>query len=369
MRGAIALLATALGLAGCIRPGEERARLDPTVGLAETPEARVVVLEGLAAVRSLQPGELTLWASAPVVELGLTSLEAGDRRWRIQVDNAMPSAALVAADSAGDPLLATRLDLSLPTRRAWELDLPAGETISIRIAPPDADDLGAFRFAVLSDIQEGIGSVQDIYALMNEDPDLRFVVSAGDLTEAGTPGELDRFQDELEGLDVPFFTTNGNHDAGPPPKHWHARFGRHSLSFAYRGVRFHLIDSANATIDPLVMDWLDGWLDQAHADGHQQVFVTHHAPLDPIGERNGAFGSRNEAAALLNRLAAAGVGLCLYGHVHSYYAFENAGIPAYISGGGGALPERLDGIGRHYLTVDADPERGVDQVQLVRVGG
>ena len=43
-------------------------------------------------------------------------------------------------------------------------------------------------------------------------------------------------------------------------------------------------------------------------------------------------------AKLLGMLSAAGVDLTLYGHVHTYLEFTNAGIPAYISGGGGAIP-------------------------------
>jgi len=78
----------------------------------------------------------------------------------------------------------------------------------------------------------------------------------------------------------------------------------------------------------------------------------HIPPLDPVGERNAAFGSRDEAGALLERLAEGKVDLTLYGHIHSYYTFQNAGIPAFISGGGGAHPERMDGIGRHYVTVE-----------------
>ncbi|NPC52723.1 metallophosphoesterase, partial [Corallococcus exiguus] len=50
-----------------------------------------------------------------------------------------------------------------------------------------------------------------------------------------------------------------------------------------------------------------------------------------------------------------------------YYSFSNAGIPAYISGGGGAIPERFDGVGRHFLAVDVDPSAGVREVGLVRV--
>jgi hypothetical protein len=48
-----------------------------------------------------------------------------------------------------------------------------------------------------------------------------------------------------------------------------------------------------------------------------------------------------------------------------------AGIPAYISGGGGAIPERFDGIGRHFLVVelgkDSQGHNAVDDVRVVRV--
>jgi hypothetical protein len=59
-------------------------------------------------------------------------------------------------------------------------------------------------------------------------------------------------------------------------------------------------------------------------------------------------------------------GLTLYGHIHTYHPFSNGGIPAYISGGGGAIPERLDGIGRHFMVVDVNP-KAVEQVGMVPV--
>jgi len=70
--------------------------------------------------------------------------------------------------------------------------------------------------------------------------------------------------------------------------------------------------------------------------------------------------------ALLEKLAAGSVDLTLYGHIHSYYSYENAGIPAVISGGGGAHPERMDGIGRHYVVVTLDDTR-VLGTEVVRV--
>jgi 3',5'-cyclic AMP phosphodiesterase CpdA len=93
----------------------------------------------------------------------------------------------------------------------------------------------------------------------------------------------------------------------------------------------------------------------------------HIPPLDPVGVRNGAFANRNEAAKLLARLAGGNVDLTLYGHIHSYYRFDNAGIDAHISGGGGAIPERFDDVGRHYLVVTVDASTGIGARELVRI--
>jgi Icc-related predicted phosphoesterase len=126
-----------------------------------------------------------------------------------------------------------------------------------------------------------------------------------------------------------------------------------------------MIDSASATLDPLVYDWLDSWL--ANARSGVNIVAMHIPPLDPTGVRNGAFASRGEAAALLAGFAEARVDLTLYGHIHSYYEFTNAGIQAFISGGGGAIPERFDDIGRHFMVIEVDADRGVTGTRVVRV--
>lgn len=98
------------------------------------------------------------------------------------------------------------------------------------------------------------------------------------------------------------------------------------------------------------------------------IFVTHYAPLDPVGPRNSGFKSRREAAKMLKMLAECRVDAAFFGHIHSFYQFSSANIPSYISGGGGAIPERLDGVSRHYLVVDVEPmQNRVSTVGLVRV--
>ena len=355
------LFAVGVGLAlGCERPSEERAKRDLSVGRASSGGLDVHVVGGLAAVRSLEAERIVLWSSAPGWELELETSAA--KTVRLDVQNAMTDAELSALEQNAR---VTAVTDEPSTRKSFDVELPPG-TSRFRFATPDAGERGTFRFALMSDVQEAIDDVQDIYERMNEEPDVRFLLGAGDLTQQGTEEQLRRFRDELLALDVPYYTTLGNHELGSDdPPLYQDWFGRANFQFSFRGVVFTMLDSASATLDPLVYDWLDGWLARGRDSVH--VVAMHIPPLDPTGVRNGAFASRGEAAALLARFAEYGVDLTLYGHIHSYYEFDNAGIPAFISGGGGAIPERFDDMGRHFMVIDVDADGGVENARVVRV--
>jgi hypothetical protein len=339
--------------AGCMTPADDRARRDEEIGRASAGEARVEVAGGLAAVLAFAPGELVLWAGAPALDLTLS----GAGPWTITARNLLSDARLSGA--AGVVEEAGRI----PTEKRWRI--AGGGELALRLAPPDEADTGRFRFGVLADVQGAVGSVWQIYERMRADPSLRFVLFSGDLTEVGTRAELERFRREHEALPVPIYATLGNHELGAAGPPFHDFYGRGSWSFAYRGIRVTALDSASATLAPAVHDWLAGWLDEGR-DRFHLVFM-HIPTLDPVGLRNGGFASRAEGHALARAFARAGVDVAIYGHVHSYYSFSHAGVPAYISGGGGAIPERFDGIGRHYLVVDVDPPTQRFEVSVVRV--
>jgi 3',5'-cyclic-AMP phosphodiesterase len=346
-------------LIACERPAEERAVRDRSVGQATSAALDIRVSAGLAAVRSLSAERVALWSSAPGFEFELVLREP--LTIELAVENAMPAAELI--ESASETVISAE-PAENPTKKAWLLALPAG-TARFRLATPDAGAPGPFSFALMSDVQEAIDRVQDIFGRMNAEPGLSFLLGAGDLTRRGTALELERFQRELEGLTIPYYTTLGNHELGVTPPPYQEWFGRANFQFVYRGAFFTLLDSGSATLDPIVYEWLDTWLAAGRTSVH--VVAMHVPPLDPIGVRNGAFGSRAEASALVGELAEAGVDLTLYGHIHSYYHFDNAGIPAFISGGGGAIPERFDNIGRHFMVFDVDPASGITGTRVVRV--
>ena len=349
------------------RPGD-RALRDSEVGRASAGATSFEVIDGLAAVHRIaaahdaEPGSLTLWASAPSLTVRAKSGADAPQSWTVTLLNAMVDGNLQAAP----PALAVPLDHAPddpPTTRRFELTLPPGEHDFI-YRTADAGARGPFRVALLSDVQEGIDEVGDVFRAIEAQPDLRFVLGAGDLADTGSRAELERFQHEMKGLTLPYYTTLGNHDVHGDEA-WHPLFGRGSFRFVFRGVQFTLLDSAAATIDTLTYQWLDGWLDEGRDRVH--VVAMHVPPLDPIGTRNGAFGDRHEAGALLASLADAGVDLTLYGHIHSFYQYENAGIPAFISGGGGAGDEKLDNYGRHFMVIEIGADTGVTSTDVVWV--
>lgn len=345
----------------CARPGEDRARAEAGVGHAANGAIAIDVDDGAAAVRELEDGTLRLWASQPAFTARLrTGARAGT--WRIVVENALPGAEVVVGSAPHDE------GSSVPTERIVRVDLGANADVGIRLAPKDVPAPGErFRFLVYGDVQDAIDRVQDIYRSMNAVEGARFAIIVGDLVETGATEELERFRVELKSLRVPCYATLGNHEIGADdPPAYYAWYGRGTHGFTFGGASFTLVDSASATIDPVAKERFDGLL--AAGRGRLHLVGMHIPPVDPVGVRNGAFASHAEAQRVLAKMADARVDLTVYGHVHSYYAFSNAGIPAFITGGGGAIPERFDAIGRHYLVVDADPVRNVFDVALVRVG-
>lgn len=355
MRTTTICLALAVALAACNRPSEERALAEDEVGHAAAHGATIDVADGLAAIRTLEPGRIGLWASAPVFEFTIDLDAPGT--WEITIENVVADSALVQDQTVFSPDERPR-----PTVMVHRRLLDAGRT-HFTIWIEDGEP-GSFRFAAMADIQTALSSVHEVFAeIATTSP--RFVVCMGDLTDRSMIEEYDLLERQLHTLPVPFYTTLGNHELWEDPGRYFRRYGRASFQFVFKGVAFTFVDSGDAGLDPIVEGRLDGWLAAARDRVH--VFLTHFPPIDPIGTRYGSFRSRRDAHRLLSKLADANVDLTLYGHVHSYLSFDNAGIPAFISGGGGAMPERWDGIGRHFLVIDITPTGSKPTVGLHRV--
>ncbi len=356
----LSLTVLVVALGACSRPGEERAYAELEIGALAAPDGlAVTVAGGLARIARAAPGELVLWSQSPVIDFELSVPAAAAGPWRIEVQNVLADSQLTLADQP--PLFATSQQR---VTSEFQLELPAG-VHRLRLAPPDATAPGAFRFVALGDIQTGLPEVGEVFAAMNRVEGARFVVFMGDLTERAELEEYAMAQQQLESLQLPFYATLGNHELWEDPDRFFSRFGRASFHFAYRDVAFTFADSGDAGLDPVVEDWVDDWLDEGKAQVH--IFLSHFPPIDPAGTRDGSYRSHRDGHRLLGKLAKGGVDLTLFGHIHTYIAFENAGIPSYVSGGGGARQEKWDSISvRHFLIVDVSDE-GVRSVAVQRV--
>ncbi|MBA2544125.1 MAG: metallophosphoesterase [Deltaproteobacteria bacterium] len=342
-------------LCSCTRPAEGRAEDELAVGKAEIASATVEVKDGLAAIRDLSDGLLDLWCGAPAIQLAFAVPDAGD--WTIIARNSLSDSQLIIDGAPFD-----RTPDGPPTVATFRVALAAGNH-TLRVAPPDADRIEPYRIVAMADIQTALPIVDDVFEMISAVPDARFVTAMGDITERGTIEEYELFDRQLTTLTIPFYTTLGNHELWGGADRFFGRFGRASFHFEFKGTAFTFADSGDAGIDPIVESWIDTWLVQAIDQPH--IFLTHIPPIDPVGLRYGAFRSTRDARRLLARLAEGHVDLTLYGHIHTLIEFENAGIPAFVSGGGGAEPMRGDGIDRHFLILDLDGP--TQTVTVVRV--
>jgi 3',5'-cyclic-AMP phosphodiesterase len=350
----------ALALVACTTPGDDRPPKELLVGAAAITDASVEVAGGLAAVRELTDHELELWANAPVLSINFVVGNTAGGDWTITIRNTLVDSVLDegGARYARDPD-------QHPTVAIFHLVLAPG-THALRVAPPDADMIESFKVVAMADIQTAMPDVDDVFVKISAVPDARFVVSMGDITDRSRIDEYDLFDRQLTTLTIPYYTTLGNHELWADASRYFDRYGRASFQFEFKGASFTFADSGDAGLDPMVEQWVEGWL--ASAKDKTSIFLTHIPPIDPLGVRYGGFRSTQDGRRLLSRLAEANVDLTLYGHIHTYVKFENAGIPAYISGGGGADPMRWDGINRHFLVVDIDPTAGsIRSVDVVRV--
>jgi predicted phosphodiesterase len=344
--------------AGCTRPAESRAYAELEVGASALTDVTVEIVGGHGAIHELADHRLELWANAPDirvrVDVGATA--AGD--WTISARNVLTDAIMTEGG-----VISMRAPDQFPTTGVFRTQLAPG-LHELRIAPPDVDVMAPFRVAAMADIQMALPEVDDMFEVISVVPDARFVICMGDITQRSGIEEYDMFDRQLQTLTIPFYTTLGNHELWEDHDRYFSRYGRASFQFEFKGTVFTFADSGDGGIDPIVEGWLDEWLEAAK--DRTNVFLTHFPPIDPVGTRYGGFRSAEDGRRLLARLVKGNVDLTLYGHIHTLVEYENAGIPAYISGGGGAEPMKWDGIGRHFLLIDFVPS-GVANVSVQRV--
>ncbi len=362
MKRVAALLCLLAGCSGVTDP-EPRAQLDLVLGTATSGALTFRSANGLLHAVAQRDGLPVFRASCPEFSVTLETTADGPRETRLFVRNVPAGLKLVS--SAGvlgpstTPVTGTRLD-DLHLGLSWTVTFPPGvDQVELRTEPSDARD---FTFLAFGDIQRGIGRFGDVIETLNAQPDAEFVVVMGDLTNVSTDAEFDAIDEAFARITLPMVLTPGNHDAYRSTI-FQQRYGRANYSCELRGARFTSIDSSNAGLSETAWRLYDDALAAGKEQPH--VVFSHIPATESFGVRSGQWNSRVEARRFAGSTAAANVDLLLFGHLHTLDVYELAGVPTVISGGAGAIEERLDGIDRHILSVRV--EGGVPKVSVVRV--
>ena len=143
-----------------------------------------------------------------------------------------------------------------------------------------------------------------------------FVIVAGDLADAGLPGEYARYAAWTAGLGVPVRSAIGNHDLyneGWSTYRSTPGLGASFYSFAIGPRSFYFLDSGNGTLG---RDQIEKLRDEFAGDLNPKVVVCHYPLYDGNDELYFELTNTAERAALVDLYALSGVELLIEGHTH-----------------------------------------------------
>ncbi|MFP8876112.1 MAG: metallophosphoesterase [Myxococcota bacterium] len=207
-----------------------------------------------------------------------------------------------------------------------------------------------YRFAAFGDS----GGESAFAAALSSSVDLGadFVLFLGD---AGYSDDaFERAEETLRNVPIPVYAAIGNHDIGRF-FHWSERFvrtfGPRNSVFTLRGVTFLNLDTSADTWPPMGGERgrLLRRLRAATPGSAGPLVVFMHRPLDDprvemgVVDKPHALNRAWEDSWLRENLRALGAEVVLAGHVHANIAFDDRGLPTWISGMG--LAHAMDAKG------------------------
>ena len=346
-----------LGFLGCQRRGniEDHTKFDKIAGQGSTSSYTFKASDGLLHIKDMSKNSINLIASAPEFSFTITKLVDEPIDLTINIGN-IPKNTEIMNYGTGSSVNDIK-DLWLT--KTWDITLANHvETFSTTISPQDN-----FSFLAFGDIQQGLESFDEMILRMNEE-DASFIIGLGDLTSRAQEDEFKTLVDLYQNLDVPIYSSPGNHDVFQA-EFFQKYFGSASYSFVFRNVRFTSLDSAWARLSDYTWSRFENWAKESADDIH--IIYSHIPSSDISGIRAGQWSSRREAFRFQSLSSKYQVDLIMFGHVHSFDNYKNAGIQTIISGGSGGIPENFDGVERHFMRVDVDVKTNGLKVQMIEV--
>src|SRR5690606_32458896 len=191
-------------------------------------------------------------------------------------------------------------------------------------------------------------TVKDI----NANPEIKFVIVSGDITEFGSDDELRLAKQLLDSIEVDYYIIPGNHDSNWSESGGNSFikiFGSETFSFRYGGYQFVGTNCGpNMRMSPGQVPrenlvWLDS-LFSAEPDKETPLISINPYPLDS---------GLNNWYEVIDRIKSRNVQLTLCGHGHSNRLFNVEGIPAVM---GRSNLRAKDSVGGYNIVTIDDGE-------------
>jgi 3',5'-cyclic-AMP phosphodiesterase len=171
----------------------------------------------------------------------------------------------------------------------------------------------SFVFAIIADTHVEYHLLKEVVRRINKDPDIRFVMHLGDMTDGGLYKEFHWTNEEMSELHVPYIMVIGNHDYLSNGELIYSKmYGPGSFTFTYHKTRFVCFDDVIWENENTSPDF--NWLRSALSDHilYRNIFVFSHIP--PFADQ---FNDENESR-FTQALTSARVDCSFHGHNHVY---------------------------------------------------
>lgn len=254
----------------------------------------------------------------------------------------------------------------------------AEDPIVAEAGATDDDDL---RIAVMSDAQfvarepdayQVTGARKALQEIVASDPDA--LIINGDLVDEAAIADFELatsvLEDELAGVDFPWWYVPGNHEImGGPLSNFVSMFGDTRRTVDLDGTRIIMLDSSSGILrnDFGQVQMLRSQLDAARTDDSiTGVLVVSHMPTnDPLPTKGSQLSDRNEAQMIDDWVqefrASSGKSIAyIAGHVGVFHTSSVDGVPYVINGNSGKGPASsvADGGFTGWTMLGIDPEDG-----------
>ncbi len=212
----------------------------------------------------------------------------------------------------------------------------------------------SFTFLVFGDNRDGDSVFKDLIKMTNQEKNVSFALSLGDITPRGTEEQYLHYIDMCAPAKYKIYNIIGNHDAiNGGGERFEKHFGPRYYAFDAEGFHFVVLDTAGwRGLGNTQWEWLTKDL-ETHKT--QPIFVSLHKPLTDVSGfyQNHVFTPEREAERLARLLKPYDIKMIFGGHIHGYARGTSYGLPAMISAGAGAplyMPYSAGGF-YHYVRV------------------